>query len=300
MEDHIHATKRRLRKLNLNAPILSTRRVGSPSGGATGSTTSNLDWRRSFHDTSNRIPFSWEQVPGTPKGLALASVAVNDNPPRPSLPPCRRYPHHRRNSSATDHYCDDNDMFSDAVDVFSLSDSLDVEDSASESRRLESLEFDIDESRSASAILSPNFIIRRFIPDANALASSYSTSTISNSSPYKCGRDDQGTTNSQQVSEQCVQRATSRQAYSPPRACGIGLLFPWRARNTVCGVKKPVRQGFHCPVKRNYGMTPKGTAEDAHIKCSNKGSHNSTFVLSDSPRITQKLKIRSASNNTEV
>ena len=51
---------KRHRKLNLNAPIMSTRRFGS----VVADTSSSLG---TFQNTSERVPFSWEKEPGKPK-----------------------------------------------------------------------------------------------------------------------------------------------------------------------------------------------------------------------------------------
>ncbi|KAF9592329.1 hypothetical protein IFM89_014237 [Coptis chinensis] len=267
----------RLRKLNLNAPILSTRRAGGSN------CLKSIDADQEV--CSQRIPFSWEQVPGTPKGTVNREVSAGEFRP-PKLPPCQWHSTKGVQGSSNDNYKsngeDEDDVFSDAIDMFSMSESLSVADSASNSRGLSSINLKIMESREHQ---SPDFIIRRFLPDANALASSYApnrclrepTTTsmfhmqkgpqtvapnrclrapnttsqfhMQRVAPNRCFREP--ITTSQFLMQKGPQ--TVDQAYSPHKACGIGLLFPRRVKHTVCGLKDPIRQDSQI-AKQNYNL----------------------------------------------
>ncbi|PIA59530.1 hypothetical protein AQUCO_00400430v1 [Aquilegia coerulea] len=216
--------KKRLRKLNLNAPILSTRRVG-------GASHCSKSFDADQQGSSQRVPFSWEQVPGTPKGAASRDLlkAAEFRPPK--LPPCQW---HSSKGPEVDTSCtyrgnnveDDDDAFSDAIDMFSLSESLDVADSTSNSRGLSSLDLKIVESREHQ---SPDFIIRRFLPDANALASTYAPTL-----PNHCLNEP---INSHFQRQYAGPNIAVDRGCSPPKACGIGLFL---LKHSICGLKDPI------------------------------------------------------------
>ncbi|KAF7146137.1 hypothetical protein RHSIM_Rhsim04G0175600 [Rhododendron simsii] len=127
------------RKLDYNAPFLSTRRPSSTNG----LRLSRRSSRGSWFDTSNRVPFSWEQIPGKPKALEECdTLDINVLPPK--LPPSRWHPPKVTTKIRESTYCN----------------GLGRADS------------EIEETRGA---LSPSFIIQRFLPDAAALAASSSS-----------------------------------------------------------------------------------------------------------------------------
>ncbi|KAE9622250.1 hypothetical protein Lal_00033060 [Lupinus albus] len=66
------------RKLNLNAPLLSTRRLGCSFVADTSCRVQNT-----------RVPFSWEQSPGKPKDMERSNSVDDGDTPRLRLPPCR-------------------------------------------------------------------------------------------------------------------------------------------------------------------------------------------------------------------
>ncbi|OUZ99147.1 Protein of unknown function DUF688 [Macleaya cordata] len=234
------------RKLNFNAPILSTRRRIR---------TTNIDADRADTSCNNeRVPFSWEEVPGTPKGTFREDFHVYDKP-TPKLPPGRSFSPNETGGacagagagdSGGGGGCDgDSDDTSDGIDVHSLS-SLDVEPAESIYRRLDSLDLEIIEGSSNQ---SPNFIIRRFLPAANALAFSYANST--NMVPH-----------SQTQTEECGSRSSIGERYSEPKACGIEHFFPWRKKLTPCGLKSPVRGGFPIMKLNSNGRRSKSSSQN--------------------------------------
>ena len=217
-------------KLNFNAPLLSTRH---PVAGI----SRNLSQGTS-RDTSTGVPFSWEEAPGKPKDTARFESEDDDlPPPPPGLPPGRRHQHYDADVDDGDVDLDlDADVFSDAIDMFSLSDALDhiVEAAAEKVQALdgggggglnpEALEFSGSES--------PNFIIQRFLPAAQALAASSAALNGSNNCPRISTHPEE---------DWGVGRSYSSAPSS--RVCGLEFFFPWRVKHKLCGVKSPVR---HC------------------------------------------------------
>lgn len=123
------------------------------------------------------------------------------------------------------------------MDVFSLSEAIDIVEKAekahkfSDELKLKQLKYEEEEEeeRSNSGCnykLSSNFMMERFLPDATALAAS---------SVLKLKLNHHG------LSPQRVARR--RQPFSPPEGCGLDVLFPWRTKHQLCGVKSPVRHG---------------------------------------------------------
>lgn len=143
--------------------------------------------RRGCADASpqrGHVPFKWESSPGVPKSAAAGAAgggkAEREVPPLPKPPPgrcgtchaararARAYHHHHHHHSNTtessiDQQDDDDDdgTFSDALDRISSSDRL-----AALSARLSA----IDGAVFGSSRRSPSFIMDRFLPAANAIA----------------------------------------------------------------------------------------------------------------------------------
>ncbi|KAM7526520.1 hypothetical protein LguiA_016422 [Lonicera macranthoides] len=194
------------KKLDLNAPFLSTKRA-------------NLKIPRANSlSACNRVPFSWEQSPGKPKDTENTSDGIGEVLPRPKPPPGRQAPpselikFHNGGQHDHDEGCDGDiedeyDSFSDAIDMFSLSEAIDF---------VEPVNY-FDES---SGTQSPSFIIQRFLQDAKALAVASSALTVPKDTKYteKCG------------------------VYSTPKGCGLEILLPWRVKHKPCAVKSPVRE----------------------------------------------------------
>lgn len=219
--------KSRPRKLDLNAPFLSTRR---PT--ITAIELPHLNTRQPSWDTSNRVPFSWEQCPGKPKGGLKTHDNLDVDVPPPKLPPGRWHPSTHSAINRNDHYHDQNNVddgcdgdvdddeyqgnFSDAIDIFSLSESIDILETVG------TVNFNGTREYSSTAIHSPSFIIQRYLSDAKALAAASTAQVpIDTSNNYGVSR-------------------TVGQSYASPKSCGLDMLFPWRMKHKLCGVKSPV------------------------------------------------------------
>jgi hypothetical protein len=73
----------RPRKLNFNAPLLSTKRLSYSDLPVSSSLSNSVDTMQ-----NTRVPFSWEQSPGKPKDLERGDSIGDGDTPRPRLPPC--------------------------------------------------------------------------------------------------------------------------------------------------------------------------------------------------------------------
>lgn len=199
-------------KLNLNVPPLSTRRVP-------GSTANS----GSRPESANMVPFSWERIPGEPKDRATSDDSSNiDCPPPPKPPPGRWQPPFRDDECYVDRENDDNERFSDAIDIFSLAESVDdVEAYCKATKDRSSVMMERKE------YCSPNFIIERFLPDAQALAEE---SVINKKVPF---------------SDLDLDSSFSRgvgigRSHPSMKGCGLGSLLQWRLKPKPCRVKSPV------------------------------------------------------------
>ncbi|KAL8504887.1 hypothetical protein ACS0TY_016179 [Phlomoides rotata] len=212
------------RKLNLNVPPLSTRRPSvDPRNGT-------LTLPISKSDATNMVPFSWERIPGKPKDRK-----TNDDfdlPPTPRPPPGWREPPPPpeevgggadQSNGGDDEYGHD-DRFSDAIDIFSLAESMD-----------DDMEIDCKATKGRSSGIqtpnneygSPSFIIERFLPDARALAEASVTNNLFSYS-------------SSPESSSSFSRAVSiRRSNHSFKGCGLGSFLPWRMKSKPC-VKSPV------------------------------------------------------------
>ncbi|KAJ4979874.1 hypothetical protein NE237_010654 [Protea cynaroides] len=228
--------------LDFSAPLLSARRAAHLS-----SEDSNLNHHRGVlvRDISKRVPFSWERAPGMPKDNVRSDKHVAlDLPPPPKLPPARWRPTPKEETDDSDNDGDedddedddedeDDDVFSDAMDMFFLSESLDVGD-------FDMSRFDL-EIIDARGDRSPGFIIRRVLPTSNAVASCSSSnppvrSAASRNSNRRV-RCSKGLNNTH-----CVHRSVA-ESYTSPKACGLTSFFPWRMKPMICGLKSPIRPG---------------------------------------------------------
>ncbi|XP_057502267.1 uncharacterized protein LOC130786057 [Actinidia eriantha] len=218
------------RKLDYNAPFLSTRR---PSG-ATNLQLSRTNSKDVWRNMSERVPFSWEQTSGKPKNLETIDTHDMILPPL-KLPPGRLHPPKEtfkvNNSDGfrnDDDGCDgdvededDDDAFSDAIDMFSLSGSNFIEN-FNQANWLGGINSEIEHSSAQS----PSFMIRRFLPDATALAAASSGLAISK--------------NLNKIPQ--TKNYRERSYVSSPKGCGLEMFFPWRMKHKPCGLKSPVRQ----------------------------------------------------------
>lgn len=220
------------------------------------------------------VPFSWESSPGVPKDAACGRKVVREVlPPRP--PPGRggggggspAHAHARAyfgNATETTSSDDDDsdDTFSDALDRISASDRF-----AAFSSRLSSID-------GAGSLRLPSFIMDRFLPAANAIAT-----TSADKRPKKTlrrgarsSKQDEEATASARRRAQSLRRASGReQPKQPPprhhvstlqrkeseppppprqsrdideetqsdemspRSCGFMLFLPWSVKPVLCG-----------------------------------------------------------------
>lgn len=215
-------------QLHLHTPLLSTRRfAGLP----------RLNTKRSDSDvehgcdTSSRIPFLWERVPGTPKFSDRQDRSTDEPPPPPKLPPGRL--HHPCKEGDVGHNNNDDDddgdgdAYLDAIDMVSFFESFSTEDTGiggvsgldSKAVQLQS-----------KGDHSPSFIMNRFLPAANALAN------LSKKSSKKVTRKE----SSKHPSSPSKLRLgmVSHRPFSPPKSCGL-VFFPWGLKQALCGSKSP-------------------------------------------------------------
>ncbi|KAL2541460.1 Uncharacterized protein Adt_02438 [Abeliophyllum distichum] len=178
------------------------------------------------------VPFSWERTPGEPKDLETSDETSNIDVPPPKLPPGRWQP--PQEATSYDDGCDGDvdddddydkkDCFSDAnvIDIFSLAESIEDDKDKADDKFIMSM-------GTNSTVDEPNFIIQRFLPDAQALAAaSVVHNKVHISSTYP--------------SYPCLSRAVSvRRAYPSLKGCGLGTLFRWGLKPKPCSVKSPVQ-----------------------------------------------------------
>ncbi|KAJ8446758.1 LOW QUALITY PROTEIN: hypothetical protein Cgig2_000769 [Carnegiea gigantea] len=250
---------KRPRMLNLNAPLLSTRR----------STTTTLESKRtnSLHVSCERVPFSWEQSPGKPKDTVRGESLRYEDLPLPKPPPIRwreetysngcddinivdngdhgnEGEHDNEAINNNNNNCND-DAFSDGLDLFSLTSSLNPSErpDRDSARGDTDVESDIGGNNGSS---SPNFMIQRFLPAATALAaSSLSDLNANKHLMYPSNNDITSMEGS------CVPRVAG-QVFSTSKGCGFELLFPWRPKHRLSKIKSPVRR-VHPSFKSQLG-----------------------------------------------
>ncbi|KAJ6425207.1 hypothetical protein OIU84_025896 [Salix udensis] len=246
------------RKLNLNLPLLSTRRLGKKE--TCGATKSQAG----LQDTSERIPFCWEHAPGKPKDGDKDDIHEAETP-RPRLPPCR-WSLQNEAAKNGDHSCivslddhddgcdadddgdgEETDVFSDGIDVLSLTELIDIAQKSDDGHRLDRLNLESVNSTDTHPL---NFMMERFLPDATALAASSALCAMNNFNrnlPYPYS-----------YSEEYVSRTVgqSHPSEASHKGCGLDVLLPWRSKHKLCGVKSPVRQvspklqPHHCSPKQ--------------------------------------------------
>lgn len=251
------------KQLDFNAPLLSIKRHGS-SIGEENCCTNNSRGIGKFQDTSDRIPFSWERIAGKPKDSEKSDSIIQDDDvtPRLRIPPGRLRHHSRREITSSyndsqffqaqqefsqdnsceadvdDDYGDKNDdLFSDAAEVLSLTEAMDIVEKAEKGHGLDGFN---SESLGYNQCISPSYIIDRFLPDAAALATSSVLSVSESLKKLPCNHP-----------QACVPQAV-RRSYSMPKGCGLEMLFPWRIKHRICGVKSPVRQRSSANVQQDH------------------------------------------------
>lgn len=262
--DHHIDQNYRPRILNFNAPLLSTRRPPSNPANSLELLPCSSLRRRNSGSVNDRVPFSWEQAPGKPKddnrndNNDTLSHDLNDTP-RPKLPPSLLWQYSQNNYDKNKNNDDDgceadvedeediHDVFSDAVDVFSLSEAIDIVERSEKAResKTDGLTLKIiEDSRSGVNNQYPDFIIQRFLPDATALATASALGAMSLKKScenyYNCSAGDQAHADHKMRSvSRSITRTTS---FSSSKGCGFEMLFPWRVKHKwTCGVKSPIR-----------------------------------------------------------
>ncbi|KAL3531664.1 hypothetical protein ACH5RR_005185 [Cinchona calisaya] len=236
-------------KLNFNAPLISIRR---PVIGIDRLQMPNANSHRVSWDNCERIPFSWEQTPGKPKDLNEASDSTTENVdhiPRPKPPPGRWVPANYDDGCEgdvddddDDDDCKDDDVSSNALDIFSLAQSVDTVETWDKLRKklmCGNLEKDGLKLDTGIGSHSPNFMIQRFLPDAKALAAASSSIALSkdiNENKYPKSNSSCTSTITS------VSRAMSlrESTFCSSKGCGLDIFLPWRMKPKPCGVKSPV------------------------------------------------------------
>lgn len=265
----------RSRRLNFNAPFLSTKRH-----------LTQEKHTGQFQEAS--VPFCWETTPGMPKNSSLLKHDSESETPRLKLPPGRLKVYYSTfsilgfsiqsliiNNLFSDlqlHGNGENVDFDDAsesvtparllrlkkrenqvhfhqtnqdvVDVLSLTQAIDMveppKDSVSESDDGSSGGGDSNgyltmESTERSEDMSPSYIIERFLPDAAALAAV--TSAASQKRKKKLSY---------------FNAATVRQSCFSPKACGLHVLLPWSTKHRICGVKNAFSPSSHIHLQSKF------------------------------------------------
>lgn len=231
-------------QLQLDSPRLPSARRSVSSSIDNSTNQPNLTRDTSSSKLSMMVPFSWESSPGVPKDLGqrdmFSDKELDQLPPKP--PPCRWHP---SNGDATNN-CDRDlseesseydDASSDAFDRVSLSEQLGIAGRLSSFRGL-GLK-DIEAMRNQS----PSFIMNRFLPAANAIASS----SVLKRPKRTPQRNEQITnretpipqTNNGMVQMMPISQNIEIHKEMSSRACGLMVFFPWKMKPIVCGFKNP-------------------------------------------------------------
>ncbi|XP_010503873.1 PREDICTED: uncharacterized protein LOC104781009 [Camelina sativa] len=222
----------RSRRLNFNAPFLSTKRHV---------TQEKLPGQ--FPEAS--VPFCWETAPGMPKNSSHLKNDPESETPRLKLPPGRLKvngenddfddasegltPARLLRMKKRDNHERYHQTNQDMVDVLSLTQAIDMVELPKDSSESDdgssgggdSNGYLTMESTERSEEMSPSYIIERFLPDAAALAavtSAASQRRRKKKLPYLSG-------------------ATVRQSCFSPKACGLHVLLPWSTKHRICGFK---------------------------------------------------------------
>ncbi|BAT97455.1 hypothetical protein LR48_Vigan11g104500 [Vigna angularis] len=262
--------RKRPRKLDLNAPLLSTRRLGCSVVGDSSCSSYSVC---AIQNTSERVPFSWEKAPGKPKVTERNCSTQDGGTPRLRLPPSHWLLSRKASETDVDDANDafhdqgdgscvgnDNrdDIFSDAMDVFSLSEALDYVQKKSENvhnEKNEGLRLKLAE---CNGYQSPTYMINRFLPDATALAASSALHFSRNFEDKDC--DTCGSY------PECYMRHSYA---SSPKGCGFEFLFPWRLKHKLCAIERPVLPCSSNLHKHQRSSKQKKPGSSTYIPCTN-------------------------------
>ncbi|PKU62188.1 uncharacterized protein LOC110112922 [Dendrobium catenatum] len=236
-----------LQLIHLDVPLISTRR---PSNHTFNTCSPELY----SGDTSRRVPFLWERVPGVPKDGSSRLDEEADFfffPPKPppgrshSPTPCANYYHSSEDDgndgdvdSCSDGDSEEDRWVCDAVEKVSLpySSAMDCRDCRGVHR-------------------SPSFIMNRFLPAANAIAARSTPTipkhptrrTVRSTLSHRLQREliksqqqKQSITAINSSSSNAIAIQQSHHPHLPSKACGLRVFFPWTFKQTPCGHKSPV------------------------------------------------------------
>ncbi|KAJ1686679.1 hypothetical protein LUZ63_018069 [Rhynchospora breviuscula] len=238
MENNKISKAKPVSQLQLDSPRLPSARR-SVSSVDTNTNQPNLTRDDSLSKICMMVPFSWESSPGVPKVLSqrdpFSDKELDHVPPK--LPPCRWHPSKGGVNNDCDHELsegssDYGDAFSDAFDRVSLTEQLGIAGRLSSFRGL-GLK-DKEELRNQS----PSFIMDRFLPAANAIASSSVVKTpkrrAQKNKPIKGELPIPQTNNDMAQMVPLSQNVEIHKEMSS-RACGLMVFFPWKMKPIVCG-----------------------------------------------------------------
>lgn len=254
-------------QLQLDSPRLLSARRSVSSSIETSTNQPYLTWDASSSKLSMMVPFSWESSPGVPKHLgqrdAFSDKELDQLPPKP--PPCRWHLSNGDPINNCDRDLSDEgssnygDASSDAFDRVSLSEQLGIAGRLSSFRDL-GLK-DIEEMRNQS----PSFIMDRFLPAANAIASS---SVIKK--PKRTAHRNKQTNRDMsipQANNGMVQMVPFNQNVDfhkemSSRACGLMVFFPWKMKPIVFGFRNPAYR--HQVPHANINSLPRTNNREVH------------------------------------
>ncbi|XP_006291630.2 uncharacterized protein LOC17885455 [Capsella rubella] len=226
----------RSRRLNFNAPFLSTKRHVNQE-------------KLPGQLPEASVPFCWETAPGMPKNKSHLKNDSESETPRLRLPPGRLKMHvdgenedfdeasegltparllRLKKRDNHEHYRQTNQ---DSIDVLSLTQAIDMVELPKDSSESDdgssgggdSNGYLTMESTERSDDMSPSYIIERFLPDAAALAAVTSAASQRRRKKKKLSY---------------LSGATVKQSCFSPKACGLHVLLPsWSTKHRICGVK---------------------------------------------------------------
>ncbi|KAK7395077.1 hypothetical protein VNO78_15619 [Psophocarpus tetragonolobus] len=261
---------KRHRKLNFNAPLLSTKRICFSGVADTSFSSSLLD--STVLNTS--VPFSWEQAPGKPKTMERSDNIYDGDIDTPRLrpPPCLWHPlQEAAKTDASndvlafdqDNGCDGddegddkkNDVYTNAMDDLSLSEASDIMQQSEAAHDDSNLRLKLAEFNGGQ---SPTYMINRFLPDANALVAS---------SSVHFSNDDRVCDT---FNHEGHLKGSTRHSYAcSTKGCGLEFLFSWLMRNKLCAIKSPVLSSYTNVQNHRHSSKHKNHRSSADKPCKN-------------------------------
>ncbi|RCV17304.1 hypothetical protein SETIT_3G209200v2 [Setaria italica] len=251
----------------LESPLPTPRR--SCCGRAADASPASRRGRADASPQRGHVPFKWESSPGVPKSAACAGGGGKERevpllpkpPPGRCGGPCRARAYHHSNTTDSSSGHDD-DTFSEALDRISSSDRL-----AALSARLSAIDGVFGSRR------SPSFIMDRFLPAANAIATTSADKHPRRRSPLlrsksRHAKDAEAPARARHdvahirrralareqpkhtLPRQCTDAAAAQAQPPPrvnedaqgdrmtPRACGFMFFVPWSAKPVLLGFQR--------------------------------------------------------------